>query len=287
MDRELNDARSFRPTRNGSCIPQDFLRAHRGEQRSAYTSRSRSRSRSRAADDKEKCCLESRSWLNLGHPDDGACTFSTILLFLLSALPRVRSPPPRSTEQHLFPLLSLSLPLFPSVCLSCAYSSFGFSPLRPLLFLSLCLSPQRLFSSIDRLLLLFLPLFFPTRVRFKDRVPEDDQMRISEKKRGNARGSRARYRNAPLALSRVSRDGIYKLQERERVSPRAVSIARSFVTSFVKCRDGWAYYRTMFDLAMQRKDLFRRREIMGKKITEKGLIKRRMISSFRPFELRA
>lgn len=57
------------------------------EQRFAYTSRSR------AADDKEKCCLESRSWLNLGHPDDGACTFSTILLFLLSALPRVRFPP--------------------------------------------------------------------------------------------------------------------------------------------------------------------------------------------------
>lgn len=44
----------------------------------------------RGGDDKEKCCLESRSWLNLGHPD-AAYTFSTILLFLLSALPRVRN----------------------------------------------------------------------------------------------------------------------------------------------------------------------------------------------------
>jgi len=81
-DREFNDARSF--------VSRGIVRASRKifsasiEQRSAYTSRSH-------ADDKEKCCLESRSWLNLGHPDDGACTFSTILLFLLSALPRVRS----------------------------------------------------------------------------------------------------------------------------------------------------------------------------------------------------
>lgn len=88
----------------------------------------------RATDDKEKCCLESRSWLNLGHPDDGACTFSTILLFLLLALPR--------EFDGTTPFLSLSRSL--RVYLSCAYSNLSFSPSYPSLFLSLCLSPQPL-----------------------------------------------------------------------------------------------------------------------------------------------
>lgn len=193
-DRMFNDARSF--------VPRRMLRASREifsariEQRSVYTSRSR------AVDDKEKCCLESRSWLNLGHPDDGACTFSTILLFLLSALPRVRSPP-RIRRNNTF---SLSLSLFPSIYLAHILASasplLSFSLSIPLPFSSTSLR-VRLFSSIDRLLLSSCP-FFPHPTRFKDRVPEDDQMRISEKKRGNARGSR--YRNAPRARARARRD---------------------------------------------------------------------------------
>lgn len=117
----------------------------------------------RAADDKEKCCLESRSWLNLGHPDDGACTFSTILLFLLSALPRVRSPP-RVRRNNTFSLsLSRSFPL--SIHLSCAYSSFSYSPLvlpsfYPSAFL-LSVSPCTSLLFHRSPPSLFLPLFSP------------------------------------------------------------------------------------------------------------------------------
>lgn len=134
--------------------------------------------RSCAADDKEKCCLESRSWLYLGHPDDGACTFSTILLFLPSVLSRIRVPC-HLIEQHI------------SLSLLATSSSFGFclSPLALFIFLPFSSVSQHASPLLfDRSsLLLSCCLFFPHPARFKDRVPEDDQMRIGEKKSGNAR----------------------------------------------------------------------------------------------------
>lgn len=107
-------------------------------------------SRSRASDDKEKCCLESRSWLNLGHHDDGACTFSTILLYSFSPLCLVFVP--HCSIQHLFsPSYSLSLSTSFSLSVLLASSSFtiflslySFSIL--LFFSSVCY--LSLFSSI-------------------------------------------------------------------------------------------------------------------------------------------
>lgn len=103
------------------------------------------------ADDKEKCCLESRSWLNLGHPD-GAYTFSTILLFLLSALPRSYPPGEPCIFSFLCSLSSsrLFLPLF------VVSQSLPFY--------------QVLFSS--SFLFFFLSIFFLERS--KARVPEGD-----------------------------------------------------------------------------------------------------------------
>jgi hypothetical protein len=88
---------------------------------------------------------------------------------------------------------------------------------------------------------LILPLFFPTRHGFKDRVPEDDQMRIGEKKGkkgkkeeeeeeeeenegevGEVSGEKKKRRKngdarriARAGTVMPARDGIYKLQERD------------------------------------------------------------------------
>lgn len=146
----------------------------------------------------------------------------------------------RSIEQHYFYLSLLSLSLSPCLVRLLASASLPSRiPLTLSLFLSLCLSPRPLSSYVSSPLpsiasfSLPAPFFFPTR--HDSRIEFRRTTRCeSAKKREGTRGSR--YRNA-------SRDGIYKLQKRERVSRlRAVSIARSFVTSFVKCRDddGWA-----------------------------------------------
>lgn len=217
--------------------PAKIFSACIGRTRSACTSRSR------AADDKEKCCLESRSWLNLGHPDDGACTFSTILLFLLSTLPRVRFPAARSTE----PTPSLS------IYLSRAYSSLSLSPPSsfplsiPLAFL-LSHSPRTSLLFHRSPPSLFLPLFFfspPDTIQGSSSGGRPDANRRKKEREREDRGTvmprvymRARRRDLQIAKARTS------------LAARAVSIAtRSFVASFVKCRgcDRWAYYGAMFD----------------------------------------
>lgn len=155
------------------------------KQRFAYTSRSR------AADDKEKCCLESRSCLNLGHPDDGACTFSTILLFLLSVLPRVRSPPFDRTTPFLFGLLSPSFPLVLYLLLSfsclLALASIRLTPPSSF-YLSaflLNLSPPYVSSPFPSIASFSLPApFFPTRRDSRIEFRRTTRCGIGEKKGG-------------------------------------------------------------------------------------------------------
>jgi len=73
--------------------------------------------------------------------------------------------------------------------------------------------------------------------------------RKKRKKNGDARIARARARAGTVM---PARDGIYKLQKRDTAAvlpPRVVSIAGSFVTRFVRCRDGdaWACTGCLFD----------------------------------------
>jgi len=89
---------------------------------------------------------------------------------------------------------------------------------------------------------LILPLFFPTRHGFKDRVPEDDQMRIGEKKEKEKRRGEEEEEEEKREKKKWGREdtvmparetGIYKLQKRHTGSlAGAARLDSSFVTRF-------------------------------------------------------